>query len=84
MDILLKHWLPILGLLLPSLLSAVLFLVLKRKGDGPSRAKGIVCGILSVASILSGTALGVFVLSVGGGIDLVLPLLLLPLLMMLL
>ena len=84
MEILQKYWLPILGLLLPMLASAVVFFVLKRKTGGSEKVKNIVCAALTVLSVLSGTALGVFVVSVGGGIEVILPLLLLLLLVTLL
>jgi hypothetical protein len=84
MEILQKYWLPILGIMLPMLISAVVFFALKRWEKGSARVKNVICAVLTVLTVLSGAALGWFVLSVGGGIELILPLLLLPLLMMLL
>ena len=84
MDILLKHWLPVLLLLLPSLVTAVVFLLLGRKRRGESGKVRILCSALTGLSVLSGGALSVFLLTVGGGIELILPLLLLCLLFVLL
>ena len=84
MDILLKHWLPIVLLLLPSIAAATVFAVFgKRKKELASGGR-VLTAALTVLSVLSGAGLVVFVLSVGGGIELILPLLLLPLLVTLL
>lgn len=78
MDIIIKHWLPILALLLPMIATAILFAVFK-SGE-LNRTARIVLGASSTAAVLSGTGLAVFVLCVGGGAEVILPLLLLPLL----
>ena len=78
MDIIIKHWLPIISLLLPVIATAILFSVFKR-GE-LTRAKRLILGIASTVSVLSGISLSVFVLCMGGGAEVILPLLLLPLL----
>ena len=84
MDILLKHWLPIVLFLLPSAVTAVTFLLLGRKKRNETKKSRILSGTLTGLTVLSGGALSVFLLSVGGGIELILPLLLLSLLAVLL
>ena len=78
MDIIIKHWLPILSLILPVIATAILFAVFRRVEL--TRIKRLILGIASTVSVLACIGLSVFVLCVGGGAEVILPLLLLPLL----
>ena len=79
MDILLKNWLPILCAFLLAVIPVIVFAVLRRKGELKG-GKRIVAAVMTVISILGGVILSAVVLAVGGGMDLILPLLMIPLL----
>ena len=79
MDILIKHWLPILGLVFASVAPILIFALLKRKNAQASRKKSILFFSLTALSFLFTVLTAAFVLSVGGSIELLLPLLLIVL-----
>ena len=81
MDIFMQYLPMILCLWGPVLLSAVAFAILRRRKQ--SRAVERICGILSAIMLLLGAILPCYILAVGGGPELILALLLLPLLIML-
>ena len=78
MDILTEHWLPLLLALLPSVLAMVAFAILRR-GE-MTKVKKILLGVTTVVAILGGVLLSFAVLAVGGDMELILTLLLIPLL----
>lgn len=79
MDILIKHWLPILGLTLAAVIPALIFTFLKRGNKEISRKKSVLLFSLTAISVLFTVLTGAFVLSVGGSLELLLPLLLIVL-----
>ncbi len=79
MDILIKHWLPITALLLASVIPVIIFAILKSKGKQDSKKKNILAFSLTALSVLFTLLTAAFVLSVGGSLELLLPLLLIVL-----
>ena len=80
MDILLQHPFPVAALLLCSLLAYAAEFILKRRVDKTQKKWRVLLVLISVFAFLSNFALLFFVLSVGGGIEEVLAVLLLSLL----
>ena len=78
MEILTEHWLHLLLALLPSVLAMVAFAILRR-GE-MTKVKKILLGVMTVVAILGGVLLSFAVLAVGGDMELILTLLLIPLL----
>ena len=79
MDILLQHPFPVAALLLCALLAYAAEFVLKRRVDKTQKKWRVILALISVFAFLSNLALLFFVLSVGGGIEEVLAVLLLSL-----
>ena len=83
MDILINNLPLILSLLLPSVACATAFSLLRRRKKEQTRAVRLWLGILTGGSVCFGAALICCVIALGGSIELILPMLLLPFLIML-
>ena len=79
MDIFIKHWLPITALVLASVIPVIIFAILKRKDKQESKTKNILAFSMTALSTVFTLLTAAFVLSVGGSIELLLPLLLIVL-----
>ena len=79
MDILINHWLPILGLSLAAIIPAVIFTFLKKSNKKGSRKNSILAFSMTALSLVFTLLTAAFVLSVGGSLELLLPLLLIVL-----
>ena len=83
MDIITQYWQPILGLLLSSVLTVAIATFLRRSSK-MTKKKHLIIRLMTATTIISSIALSMVVLSCGGGMDIILPLLLIPLLVSLL
>lgn len=83
MDIITQYWQPILSLLLSSVLAIAIATYLRRSGK-VTKKKRLIIALMTATTILCSIALSIVVLSCGGGMDIILPLLLIPLLVSLL
>ena len=83
MHILTENWQIILALFSPSIICAVAFSMLRRRKKEFTRAVRLWLGIFTGGSVCFGTALICCVIALGGSLELILPLLLLPLFIML-
>ena len=79
MDILIKYWLPILGLTLAAIIPAIEFTLVKKKNTLMTRKKRLFLFSLTALSVFFTVLTAVFVLSVGGSLELLLPILLIVL-----
>ena len=83
MDIITQYWQPIFSLLLSSVLAIAIATYLRRSGK-VTKKKRFIIALMTATTILCSIALSIVVLSCGGGMDIILPLLLIPLLVSLL